>query len=387
MIGPEEIRKKATAWWRPLLQSRLRGEPYFPQTLERIGRIPSGTILSQFAVHREEIERLKSGSKDERGFGYRIEYEGRNFQRAGWQEIPVRIVIDTEEDYVRFIGRKAEWDRFRKTSEFLSHSIPGIDDWMQAHCEQLTEDVDWAGVVKVCTYFMENPRPHMYLRQLPVDVHTKFVEEHEALIGSMIESLVPDILRDPSARRFAERYHLRYDEPLVRIRHLDPLCRIEEGHRDVSIPLSAFQKQQPDGSHILITENRMNFLTLPELSGAVALWSGGGFKVGILARAGWLKSRTVWYWGDIDEYGFQILHLLRTILPDVRSLLMDMDTYRTFQHLAAAGSRNTTERLDALTPEEHALYEELRQHPNRNRLEQEKIPQSYAEAVINAHVR
>jgi len=106
----------------------------------------------------------------------------------------------------------------------------------------------------------------------------------------------------------------------------------------------------------------------------------------MLGAVEWVREQRVWYWGDIDEYGFQILHMLRSMLPGVRSLLMDATTYRDHQHLAAVGSRNRVDRLDALTPGEAELYRELRSNPSRNRLEQERIPQAYAEAVLKATI-
>jgi hypothetical protein len=386
MITPDEIRKKALAWWRPFLRSRLEGRPFFPRPIERIGRIGSDNLVSGYATHRAKHEQLRAASKDAKGHGYRIEYASRNFRRTGLQEIPVAVVFDTDEDYVRFIGRTTEWQRFNDVSAWLSDALPGIMPWMHEHCETLTGPIDWEGVVKVCAYFREVPRPGLFLRQLPVDVHTKFIEENDSLIGSIIESIVPGCVRDPHAKKFVERFHLRHDEPLVRLRHLDPASVVDADLRDVSIPLSAFRNLRPSTRNIVIAENRMNFLTLPALPSAMALWSGGGFQVSMLGGVEWVREQRVWYWGDIDEYGFQILHMLRSMLPGVRSLLMDATTYRDHQHLAAVGSRNRVDRLDALTPGEAELYRELRSNPSRNRLEQERIPQAYAEAVLKATI-
>lgn len=386
MITPDEIRKKALTWWRPYLQSILQAGPFFPRSIERIGRIGPEKLVSDFASLRMQYEQLRAASKDVKGYGYRIEYASRNFRRAGLQEIPVAVVFDTDRDYVRFIGRQQEWQRFRDVSERLTIALPGIGEWMHEHCEILTGDIDWEGVVKVCAYFRKEPRPGLYLRQLPVDVHTKFIEQNATLIGSIIESIVPGCVRDHDAKKFVERYHLRHDEPLVRIRQLDPGCRVEPVLHDVSIPLSAFRNLLPEARNIVITENLMNFLTLPELPSTVALWSGGGFQANVLGQAEWVGSKTIWYWGDIDEYGFQILHMLRSIFPDLRSLMMDPPTYQTHMHLAGKGSRNPAGRLEALLPHEQEMYEELRRQPERNRLEQEKLPYSFVEAVLRANI-
>lgn len=44
MISPQEIKAQAIKWWKPFLQSHLRNEPFFPKTIDRIGKITSSAI-------------------------------------------------------------------------------------------------------------------------------------------------------------------------------------------------------------------------------------------------------------------------------------------------------------------------------------------------------
>jgi len=48
----------------------------------------------------------------------------------------------------------------------------------------------------------------------------------------------------------------------------------------------------------------------------------------------WLSDKNIYYWGDMDIHGFQILSQLRSYFPHVRSIMMDMETYRTFEKLS-----------------------------------------------------
>lgn len=122
----------------------------------------------------------------------------------------------------------------------------------------------------------------------------------------------------------------------------------------------------------------MNFLTLPALTSTIAIWSGGRFNISFLKDAAWLGRKRMFYWGDIDEHGFLILHQLRSYYPDAKSVMMDAATFDMFAAYSAPGSRSTSENLPLLTEEERALFDRLKSI-DKNRLEQEKIPQRYAD--------
>jgi len=114
----------------------------------------------------------------------------------------------------------------------------------------------------------------------------------------------------------------------------------------------------------------------------MAIWSGGGFNVSYLRRADWLRGKNIYYWGDIDEHGFQILHQLRSYYPQTRSVMMDRDTFDLLGDFVIEGKCNQAETLSLLTAEEAELYAILRGRRPLNRLEQEKIPQAYAEGRL-----
>jgi hypothetical protein len=155
-------------------------------------------------------------------------------------------------------------------------------------------------------------KANLYLRQLPIDIHTKFIEDHTTMLQSLLNFLIPGHIRNNDQKKFAERYFLNHDEPLIRIRILDEKLAIYKNITDISIGLSDFEQTDWNCKTVLITENKMSFLTLPPLPSAIAIWSGGGFNVSYLRNAGWLKTKEIYYWGDIDEPGFQILHQVRS---------------------------------------------------------------------------
>ncbi len=252
--------------------------------------------------------------------GYRVQTAERNFRRTGNHELPDAVVFDTVEDYVGFVGKKKEWKLFVQSLEKVRTSIPRLNDWVSVHCLWLTDArIDWMSILSVCHYFMDNPRPDLYLRQLPIVVHTKFMEEHAALIQSLLDFLIPDHIRNPQQRRLAERYFLRYDEPLIRMRILDAALACFGDLSDISLPLSDFERLDLQAKNILIAENKMNFLTLPLAPSTIAVWSGG--------------------------------------------------------------ARNPSEQLSLLDEEERKLFSQLKL-TDKNRLEQEKITQGYVNEYL-----
>lgn len=384
MISPEEIKNQALKWWGPFLQSKILGEPFFPKTIDRIGKIKSGHITQRFELLQQEIESLYFYSKNQTGTGYLVKTAERTFRRIGNHQLPDAIVFETEEDYITVIGKKKECDIFLINCRKIVTSIPMLCSWAQRHCLWLTEShINWDDVLKVCQYFISTPKPELYLRQLPIEVHTKFIEENSTLLQSLLDFLIPDHIRNVNQKRFAERYFLQYDTPLIRVRFLDDLQRYNGQLSDISIPLSDFEKIEITTENVLITENKMNFLTLPPITSTIAIWSGGGFNISYLRNTRWLSNKNIFYWGDIDEHGFQILHQLRTYYSHAISVMMDKHTYDQFHAYAVNGSRNKSETLTLLTQEENELFKFLKNSDNKNRLEQEKIPQKYVDNYLN----
>lgn len=66
-------------------------------------------------------------------------------------------------------------------------------------------------------YFSQTPQPNLYIRELPIMVHTKFVEQHKDILKELLDILISDYVKKDE-KRFEARYNLKYDEELIRIR-------------------------------------------------------------------------------------------------------------------------------------------------------------------------
>ncbi|MCW5910550.1 MAG: hypothetical protein KIT62_05720 [Cyclobacteriaceae bacterium] len=385
MITPDEIKKQASKWWKPFLQSHISDEQFFPKRIDRIGKVRPKDVTSQFQTLQQQIEHLYLYSKNRTGTGYVVKTEQQNFRRTGTHELPEFIEFETPDDYVSFIGKKKDWQAFLKNYKQVTETIFSLQEWTLNNCLWLCESkINWSDIMKVCQYFIDTPRPNLYPRQLPINVHTKFLEENARLLQSLLDFLIPEYVRNPNSNRFAERYFLKYDEPLIRVRSLDQALFFYNGSiSDISIPLSNFRRIDLVAENIIITENKMNFLTLPLILSTMTIWSGGGFQVSYLKNIFWLQTKNIFYWGDIDEHGFQILHQIRNYYPKVKSLMMDKSTFEQFYESAVDGSRNQSAQLNLLTEQEATLYQHLKSLNSKNRLEQEKIPQSYVNSYLS----
>lgn len=120
----------------------------------------------------------------------------------------------------------------------------------------------------------------------------------------------------------------------------------------------------------------MNGLSFPECPGSLVIF-GLGSGANSLVDVPWLREAEVYYWGDIDTYGFAILSRLRVFLPLARSFLMDEQTLLAHRELwgrEEAGQRFAKD-LERLTAEEKVLFQALRENRwgQNVRLEQERI--------------
>lgn len=377
MVTPSEIKDQCLKWWKDFLVSTVDGHDLFPKEITRIGKINSKDILAKLSDHKNSIQLLRDNSKEYKGFGYRVILVEKQFDKIGRQLIPERISIENKQDYLKLISKEKDYSRFLANLSLIRSELPELIEWIKSNPLKLVDHETWADTIKVCKYFICNPKPNLYIRQLPIEVHTKYIQTNKSLIQSLLEFLIPNCV-NLSETNFEHRFNLRCAEPLIRTRFLDQHISPISGISDISLPLSEFAGLEFPCKNVLVTENLMNFLTLPSLSETIAIWSGGGFNISYLKKIRWLADKSFYYWGDIDAQGFQILNQFRTYFPITKAVMMDEETLNLFP--SGNGVQCSNQYLPMLTVEEQRLYQYLRE--NNIRLEQEKITQSYAEEKV-----
>lgn len=378
MISPNEIQDQCLKWWKEVLLSFIEGKTLFPREISRIGKVSSKDILNRLSDYKRAIEQLTINSKCNKKLSYTLITEERQFDKIGKQTVPVKINIDSIENYLRITGREKEYQIFCNNFSMIGQELPILKDWAKTNLLKLIEHETWPDTLKVCKYFLQNPRPNLYIRQLPVAVHTKYIIENKSIISSLLNFLIPDDINNEE-KDFEKRFNLLSKEQLIRIRFLDasksPLQKIT----DISFTERELKHYNFLVDNVFITENLMNFLTLPYLKNTIAIWSGGGFSISYLKNIEWLKNKQFYYWGDIDAHGFQILNQCKKYFANTIAVMMDAETFNSFQYGDGKPAQNQD--LQYLTPDEIKLYNYLRE--NNFRLEQEKITQLFAEDRIS----
>lgn len=354
------------------MRSQITRENFFPREI-RFGKLNGPKLAAAPTDLHEAIKLLRADSKQAKGHGYVIEFRETNTRMLGKQELPAAITFQSREDYLKYLDKEKEFVKFQEVSDKILSEFPQLRDWMLLTPVSVIENFHvWDSLLKVCRYFVASPKPNLYIRQLPIEVHTKFIEENEGIIRQLLDVLIKDFINKGEAS-FEKRFHLQHDEPLIRFRVLDPiLIQGFGGMSDISIPESQFRQLEALFDLVFILENKMTFLAVPDMPRAIAIF-GKGFTLSLLKNVHWLGEKEIFYWGDLDVHGLQILSQLRGYFPHTISILMDMKTFSNFEVLAVDGPSPGPMFPQNLTQDEMQVYQFLAARRSRNRLEQEKI--------------
>lgn len=379
MIQPETLLRKAENLYPEFLCSWLEGENFFPRTVPTDRKLDPSDHAGAISL----LQRLRDGSKESRGFGYSIEWRERKSRDFGRNPFPERFYFETQEDFLRFIDRRSEFAAFVTAVNRLRAEFPELEGWICSH-RRLVIDIEPSldGLMQLLRYFRSNPRPNRFARELPVQVDTKFLQRHEQVLRDWLDLILPPDSIRSSETHFARRFGLLYPEMHVIIRFLDPQLQQEAScpWPELSLPISALAMLPIVNSEVIIVENKVNLLTLPQRPRTLGLGALGR-AVSELRHIPWLATIPVRYWGDLDIEGFEILSALRAEFPHVQSLLMDETTVKRFRSLSVPGTGRQLTPPPFLTHEERLAFTYCL---NENiRVEQERIPLEVLLQTVN----
>jgi len=380
MLTPDDILKRARRKYHDVLRAWLDGEDFLPI------EFPVGDLSKDLDKRRQQIDALRQKSFEITSKGYVIEWGTVKTRVLGTQTMPQRIIIKTLNDYLELLGKRTECNRFIADVQKIRQKFPSLEQWMRLHPQAVIDNYGkWDNLLLVCDYFTKKPRPHVYTRELPIPIHTKFIEANQHILRSLLDILLPPENIHQDAPNFNSRFGLKEKPSLVRLRLLEEQLEWHYSIRidDLSLPvdqLAHLLSEHIKPRHILIVENQINFLTLPKVISGVGIF-GGGFAVHLLRDIRWLNQCDVIYWGDIDAHGFEILSDLRGLFPHVRSLMMDRETLEAYAQYKVKGVQSH-ERFSYLTEAERLVVQDV--VANHWRLEQEHIPQTYANMRLKA---
>lgn len=372
-----ELREKLEKHWRSGALLRACRDPgeLFPLVVPL--KKPSRRELS------EEFDAVRDWHqqwlKDAERHGLQLEWDEINHRQLGRNRLLKAARFDMPEQVLKLLGKQREGLAYRALSEEIIAEFPELSDWVSKHPHTLLQHRDdWPRLKAVVYWLRAHPRPGIYLRQLEIPgVDTKFIERRRQLLSQWLDLTLPFEAIDQGytgAKGFERRYGFAIKPHLIRFRILDPDYAIA-GLTDLQVPVEDFAELYPEVERVFIVENDVTALAFPSRSGAMVIFGQGYGIDRLLAPARWLKLLPVFYWGDIDTHGLQILSRVRAVLPHIQSLLMDRATLLAHEQLWGREPNPVRYPLPHLTPGEQALYDDLinnRYGPNL-RLEQERI--------------
>ncbi len=388
---PADIKAQLQRYWDEgrLLSAALASEPLFPLTL-RFRKPDAKAMAEHFDEVRGWIRRLEEGSRAKQSFGYDIEWEEIRHRQLGRNNVPAGVVVPGEDDALRVIGRTREAANFRRLAEMTLAAFPALRDWVLRRPLTIVEHAgEWERILAALAWFREHPRSRLYLRQLDIQgVDTKFIEGRKGLLSELLDLvLAPDAVEPGlrGAKGFEQRYGLLPKPALIRFRVLDSRLHLA-GLSDLTVPVAQFAGLDLPVRRVFITENDVNGLAFPDVAESMVIF-GKGYDLRRLGEIEWFRSKSLFYWGDIDTHGFAILDRLRAACPGARSFLMDRETLLAHRALWVPEPEDTRfcGELTRLTAEEQSVFDCLRfdRLGERVRLEQERIGFGWFERALS----
>ena len=394
MISPQEIKDKASRKYKDFLKYEIslrtnnQSNPFFPFVI----RGDTGSVNDDLLERQKELQLLISKSKNKTGTGYTLELETINSRKNGAQTDIKKIFFECKNDYLSFINEITSYKSFLSALDAIQQncnlSKQALYDWATLHISDLCKSVDenfWNNICLSANWLNSNQNSNLYIREIPLSIHTKFIENNKGLIKTLTNKANSEL-------NFEEAFGLKTKPTLIRLRTLDinnPLTVINRPVMECSLTVSDLNNLEKKFlekiNRIYIVENEMIFLTFPEINNAICIW-GHGFTVTVLKDVDWLKDKDIHYFGDLDDHGFEILSFFREFFPKTKSLCMDLKTFEKFKCFRVKGECIRSNTIANLTEEEQKVYMLLNINSDLNRLEQERIPQQWIKEAINANL-
>jgi len=332
----------------------------------------------------DNLDELIAQSKTKIGYGYQIELDTPSHRSFNRQSRIKAIVFDTPDDLIRYIDRQQDFADFKASLALILNDAPYLRAWCLENVREIIRYTkEWPSLLAVLCFFQENPTPGLPLRLLPIPgVDTKFIEQQNTILCSVMDASFPAEHIDHNFRSFARRYQLPTQEPFVECYFNDSsLKKYFHGFTSVAFPADQLARLPLPGNRVVIVENRTSvqqLLQLP-LPGTVIIF-GCGFGVALLKNVTWLDKVELYYWGDVDTHGLAILSQVRGYFPHVQPILMDSKTLEEHQHLVVPDKPFRGSLPEYLTEDEQNLFLVLQR--SSQRLEQERLSKPFLETRL-----
>lgn len=354
------------------IADKILGNPFKEIHLKGASIIPKD--FKSFASY---IKELTKKEKLENQPGWIIEWkESRKFNG---QRIPEKIYVSTEDDFLFIINKEKFVIEYFELLYSVLVKKPELREYFAKNYQVLLEfKDDWNNIVNVINYLENNKVQGLYIREINVPVHTKFLEEKQVLLFHILKFLKPE-MGSINAKNFTEFLSLSKFPELRKMRWLDQNLADKYSGSIISVGfhLEEWKKVNWEVDEIWLVENLTNLQLIPKRKNALAIFAKG-FALHDLKDSIILHNGKIFYWGDLDEHGYILLSQIREIYPHVISVFMEDKTVLAHQKEMFTHPFLNKSSPSMLTEEEQLGFEILKRE--NGRIEQERINQEY---IIN----
>jgi hypothetical protein len=301
------------------------------------------------------------------------------------QELPTHVVVPDIDTAARLAG--TPWpDRLRRARQRAA-VLTGQYRHLLAPARTLTavdalSDVNFDLLRRAADWFASHDASGLTARQVPIEgLHAKWLNNSQHLVRELAN--LDDLGLLPA---HPQRIHFTY---------LDPSYRATGGrvHDSATVGDSVALAYHP--RVVVISENKDTAIHFPALENAVSI-EGVGRGGATIASFDWVtRAEHIFYWGDMDADGLEILDGFRAAGVPATSVLMNPTAYQAWErfgtNLDPKGRElppRTARPVPFLTAEEAHLYAQLidPDWAGRRRIEQERIPLRVAVAEVRRHL-
>ena len=311
-----------------------------------------------------------------------VEWQERQYRQLSEQRVPVKLRIFSLQQLTELLETEQQLENWLdKISSFLQQSF--VHDRHQHrlfqtlihHLEQIERysQQEWQWLIQLIEQLKPNIGAGLYLRALPLSaVNTKFLEQN-LLLTEVICNVLYDDEIVLAGGLLAWLDCLDSPKGWLTIKPVCPNVQEKLGGLPVfQLSTEVLDQFELPAERIIVVENIQSGLACPNLENSIVVCGGG--KNITWMKAKWLQHKQVFYWGDIDSEGLNILSMVRQKIPHVIALMMDEATVLQFQNHMVDEPDSIFSEPQYLTADELKLFHDLRAQTFKNRrLEQERI--------------
>lgn len=379
------IKEKCKRKTQEVMQSALTGAIVFPWEV----KLSKEYLKNDLKVWASEVNELQIIDKANVGIGPSVQYVIIKNRLYGEQAFPKKIIFESREDFLYFTSLAEEWMLLKSMGQKITDKLPLLTQWLSkntTHKRILENYNKWDNLIEVCIYFLTREQYDLHVREIQLQAHTKFIEDNQTILYELLEEILSNEYKVLDSKDFFERYKIKTAELRVRIKILDEnLQNIIfglVGLTDLELIASEFDRVMSRFTNpikFIVVENLTTFYTFPKIQSTIIILGKGYFAHTFNFKC--FQKAELYYWGDLDVHGFEILAGFRRKYTQTESILMSVKTLQDHKKYWTTGKPSELSILPLeLNDQERELYRLLK---TRNlRLEQERISSQYIKSEL-----